>query len=420
MSLSLSIPEDIISAILDQLSPDIDSLKQCSLVSRSFLPHCQKLLFSDICLDHPTRSRRLYHFITNNPSFIPYIRRINIISIFRGPSRDDPEWMTCEDTLAPLLQTLHNLHAFGLINQPLRPLPWHKLPADLRSTILNLSVPSITLDNVANVPIGLFGRFVRLKNLKLMRMKSDPGHPLDLGPLASLSSPQGPTGYLESLVISGSPMCGRHLITTLTDPRSSLKLSRLKHLELFWDNGFAGTIMEAAGQSLQRVVWKYFGAESNYYPTPFTRFPSSFSALPALRFLTIHTQFARGRACDPLPPLAQALAGATPRDACALEHLKVDINLRGISKGMALTPSNVNTVDKYTFWPALDQALARPGVYTKLKRVEIGLLCSGAREAFAGLSKRRMPMLVAKGVLYMEFKTSSRPCKWSPSPRFVY
>ncbi|KAF5376264.1 hypothetical protein D9615_008522 [Tricholomella constricta] len=392
----LSIPQEIISTILNELSSDTDSLKRCSLVSQSFLPHCHKLLFSYICLDHPTRSRGLYDLITNNTTFIPYIRKVDIISI-AGSSSRDRDCVIFEDTLAPLLQTLRNLHAFSLREQGWRNLLWSKLPADLRSTILNLTVTSITLENLRNVPMGHFGRFVCLKNLRLVDMEWDCEIPLELEPLgASFSSPQGPTGYLESLGIVDSAMCGRHLITTLTDPRSSLKLSRLKELDLsgnHGNHGFAGTIMEAAGQSLQRVVWFDFGEEINPHPNPFTRVPSSFSALPALRFLTIHTQFACGRACDPLPPLAQALAGATPRDACALEHLKIDIDFYCIS-------NDVDIIDKYALWPALDQALARPGVYTELKRVEISLMCDDCREAFAGLSKRRMPMLVEKGVFY--------------------
>ncbi|KAF5374489.1 hypothetical protein D9615_009057 [Tricholomella constricta] len=193
-------------------------------------------------------------------------------------------------------------------------------------------------------------------------------------------------------------MCGRHLVTTLTDPCSSLKLSRLKYLEMSGDHGFTGTIIQAAGQSLQGVDWYGLGKGTDRHPTPFTRFPSSFSALPALRFLTIGTRFARGRANDPLPLLAQALAGATPRDACAPEQLKVYIDLNGICL-LESTPRDVDIVDEYAIWPALDQALTRPGVYTKLKRVEIGLLCAGGKAALAGLSKRRMPMLLEMGVL---------------------
>ncbi|KAF5374428.1 hypothetical protein D9615_009059 [Tricholomella constricta] len=401
MVLSLSIPEDIISTILDELSSDNESLKQCSLVSQSFLPLCHKLLFSSICLNHPTRTRGFYRVITNNVSFASYIRRVEIISSV-SPEFRGRDWVTFEHTLAPLLQALHNLHAFTLRKNFLPPLPWNTLPADLRSTILDLSVPSITLAHVANVPMGHFRRFICLKDLKLLDIELDHGHPLDLGPLnASLSSPL-PVGYLESLEILDSPMCGRHLVTTLTDPRSSLKLSRLKDLELFGDHGFTGTIMETAGQTLQRVVWYGLGEGTDCHPTPFTRFPSSFSALPALRFLTIGTKFARGRAYDPLPLLAQALAGATPRDACALEHLKVYISFYGVWK-FAITPRDVDTLDEYAFWPALDEALTRPGVYTKLTRVGVGLQVGGSRQAFAGLPKRRMPMLLEKGVLYMMF-----------------
>ncbi|KAF5374437.1 hypothetical protein D9615_009042 [Tricholomella constricta] len=393
MALSLSIPEDIISTILDELSSDIVSLEQCSLVSRSFLPLSQKHLFSSICLDHSTRIRGFYRLITNNAAFASYIRRVEIINF------DDPggrDWVMFEHTLVPLLQTLHNLHAFTLRNRFGPPLPWNTLPANLRSAILDLSVPSITLEYVVDVPMGHFARLVRLKSLKLVEVESDLGHPLDWVPLgASLPSPQ-PVGYLESLKIVNSPMCGRHLVTTLTDPRSSLKLSRLKDLEVWGDNGFTGTIMKAAGKSLQRVEWYGLGKEKDYHLDP-SRFPSSFSELRALCSLKITTEFAHGDVDDPLLLLAQALTGATPGDTCALQDLNIFISF-------GWTPHrDVRAIDEYVFWPALDKALTRPGVYMELKRVGIGLMVRGGRETFAGLSKRRMPMLLERGVLRMMF-----------------
>ncbi|KAF5374483.1 hypothetical protein D9615_009064 [Tricholomella constricta] len=409
MVLVLRIPEDIISTILDELSSDIEALKQCSLVSQSFLPLCHKLLFSDICLYHPTRSRGICRLIVDNPSFASYIRTVEIIPGVFSTEFHGRDWVTFEDTkLAPLLQKLHNLHAFSLCKMTSPPIPWNTLPANLRSTILNLSAPSFTLKAVANVPMGHFGQFRCLKALNLINIELDHGHSLDLGPLgSSLLSPQ-PVGYLESLRLFNyshiNLTCGRHLITVLTNSRSLLKLSRLKCLELFGDLGFTGTIMEVAGQSLQRFVWAGLGGEADYHPieSPFTRFPSSFGTLSALRYLSIDTKFARGHVYDPLPLLAQALARATPRDACALEHFKVYVNLYGCWL-MEFTPRDVDSVDEYAIWPALDQALTRPGVYTKLKRVEIGLVCASGKAALAGLSKRRMPMLLKMGVLDMMF-----------------
>ncbi|KAF5371014.1 hypothetical protein D9615_010014 [Tricholomella constricta] len=398
MVLSSFIPEDIISTILDELSDDVQSLKRCSLVSQSFLPHCHKILFSYICLNHPTRSRGLYHMVTNNASFTPYIRTVEIISSAH-PEFDDHDWVTMEPTLAPLLWTLHNLHAFTLRKKLLSHLPWNTLPGDLRSAILGLSVPAINLTCVTNVPMGHFGRLVCLKKLSLIRIGSDQGHALDLGPLDASSppSPLQPVGYLESLNISDSPTCGRHLVTTLTDTRSLLKLSRLKDLEMYGDHDFVGTIMEAAGQSLQSVFLSGLGKDRAYHPSPFIGLPS-FSTLPALRSLRIITTFTRGHPHDPLPLLAQALAGATPRDTCALQELFIYINLYHVWD-VYITPGNVTALEEYAFWPAFDEALARPGAYPKLEKVVVGLLVGCGKEAFAELPKRRMPMLLERGVL---------------------
>ena len=53
------IPQDIIDTVLDELTHDTDTLKQCSTVSRSFFwPSC-KHLFRSITLDNLKKDKRI-------------------------------------------------------------------------------------------------------------------------------------------------------------------------------------------------------------------------------------------------------------------------------------------------------------------------------------------------------------------------
>ncbi|KAG5640448.1 hypothetical protein DXG03_008626 [Asterophora parasitica] len=395
MALSLPIPVDIVYTILDELSSDAACLQQCALVSRAFLSHCHKLLFSHIRLDHPRQSRGLHRAISNNASIACFIRTLEVVASVQ-PEFRLRDWVTIEQTLAPLIQMLYNLDSFTFRSTFQLPLPWQSLPVDLRSAILELSAPSITLEYLANLPIAQFMRLTRLKSLSLIHIWTDPSHPLDSAPLQT--SPQT-FGYLETLEILGSPTCGKLLVSVLTHRRSSLKLSQLKTLALYGNHELGGAILDVAGQTLQRVVLGGLGEDRNFQ---FVAFPSSFSTLPSLRSLTLSTKFARGHAHDPLPLIARALAGATPSDTCALTHLEVHIDFYGVWK-FAITPRDVDAVDEYAFWPAIDQALTRPRVYTRLETVRIGLKVGGGGEAFARLPRRRMPALVEMGVLRMVF-----------------
>ncbi|KAF8072320.1 hypothetical protein FPV67DRAFT_1667743 [Lyophyllum atratum] len=393
------VPADIVYIILDKLCSDSTSLKNCARVSRSFHSHCQKLLFSHICLVHPASTRGLYRAISANASLAGYIRTVEVISRigveFRG--RD---WVTIEHTLAPLLQSLHNLESFIFRNTYQPALPWSTLPADLRQAILEISAPNITLEYIANPPMGPLGRLVGLKRLSLMDIVSDAEHTLDLGVLGMSPHSHQHLGYLESLKIKAAPACGQHLVRTLTDSRSRLRLSRLKELELNGNSGFEGAIMEAAGLALERVVWRDLGDQNE---GPFQTFPSSFSMLPALRSLTLSTQFTRGHPHDPLPLLAQALANATAQDACSLAHLEIDIDFYGVWK-FAITQRDIEFLEQYAFWAALNQSLIRPGVYSKLERVTVILRIGGGVEAFSSLPRRRLKGLLDIGVLNMVYK----------------
>ncbi|GLB45592.1 hypothetical protein LshimejAT787_2400500 [Lyophyllum shimeji] len=391
--LTMFVPADIVYAILDELSSDPTSLKQCSLVAHSFRTHCHKLLFSHIVLNRPRQSRGLYRTISCNAALAGHIRTVEVVSTVADEFRGR-EWVTIEHTLAPLLQTLHSLQAFVFRSTCLPPLQWTSLPVELRQAILEISAPSITLRLITGVPMEPFGRLAGLRRLCLMGTASDGDHAHDLTSFGS--SPKYPQaiGYLEALEIRASYSCGHHLVRTLTDPRSRLRISRLKALVLSGNGGFADKIIDAAGSTLERIAWTALGEADD---GPFTTFPSSLASLPALS-----TKFARGHPHDPLPLLAHALSNLTPSSASPLTHLSITISFYGVWK-FAITPRDVAAVDTYALWPLLDAALARPEVYPSLRDVTVVLRVGGAASTFGALARRRLGSLLERGVLRMVF-----------------
>lgn len=268
----LLIPADIIYAIIDEIRTDTHTLKQCSLVSRSFLSYSHRHLFAAIQLDHPTQCRGLYRVLMQNPSLVSYIRRLVIVANVK-PEFRGRDWVTIENTLSTVILMLHNLHAFTLRNTFERPIAWDVLPIDFRSAILDLSttgIHTITLHNLANLPIANFSRFLRLKQLQLLDIHMDHDHSINVNAwLASLLRPKTQPrrittekqGHLESLDIQGSKVSGRQLVDALMHPKSLLGLTKLQDLTLYGNCSFAKDIMCVAAPELEHIVWKGLGRE---------------------------------------------------------------------------------------------------------------------------------------------------------------
>lgn len=417
-----SIPADIIYAIIDEICTDAYTLRQCSLVSRSFLPHSHKHLFSTIQLDHPVPCRGLYRVLMNNPSLACYIRTLIVITNVK-PEFRGRDWVTIENTLPTVLLMLHNLHTLTIRNTFERPLLWDVLPTELRSALLDLSttpIRTITLDRLGNLPMLQFNRFSHLRRFCLLDLYMDHEHSVTTrGATTGLHHPNSKRfqhkGYLESLDIQGSTMSGRQLITALIHPQSPLSLARLRDLTLRGNSSFAHDIMVASGKALERVVWNGLGEEkegtsANYlgsyhhscFKGRFMLGPSSLGVMPNLTSLIISTKFARGHAHDPLPWLADALTATTTSDCASLEELTILVDFYGVWK-FSITARDMLDLYEYALWPAVDAALTRPGVYASLKLVTVGLKVGGGLDTFKLLAARKMPRLMTAGILRMVY-----------------
>jgi hypothetical protein len=292
MVLSAAVPQDIIETILSKLSRRKVTLKQCSLVSRAFLPTCQKWLFYTARLTDPLRCWRLHRLIGTNPTLASYIRRLGIYSYVPpdDPSLDsdlDDEsdhWIVKEESLSPLLQMLHSLCFFSLraaspCNTGRQP-NWSDFPADLQSSLFHLlqtpSVTDITLEGIQVFPVGLLSSLLRLKRLRLCNV-SITSCPIWVPPAYASSSGEV-KGYLESLYITTpmddlhfstmpttvfcppSVLRGHQLVDALEHPDSLLGISGLRKLisDVCTDDVFE--MIKAAAHSLLFLAWNMCGS----------------------------------------------------------------------------------------------------------------------------------------------------------------
>src|SRR5882762_2833842 len=78
MRKSVEIHVDIIYSIIAAVSDDIHSLKQCSLVSSSFLLPSRKQLFSRINLKSDKTCQGIHQFLVQNPIILSFVRAITL------------------------------------------------------------------------------------------------------------------------------------------------------------------------------------------------------------------------------------------------------------------------------------------------------------------------------------------------------
>jgi hypothetical protein len=78
MARSVEIPQDIIDSIIAVVGDDARLLKQCSLVSSSFLLPCRKQLFSRITLRNDETCKGIHEFLVQNPVIQSFVRAITL------------------------------------------------------------------------------------------------------------------------------------------------------------------------------------------------------------------------------------------------------------------------------------------------------------------------------------------------------
>jgi hypothetical protein len=174
MAKSVEIPQDIIDSIIAEVGDDRRLLKQCSLVSSSFLLPSRKQLFSRITLRSDETCQGIHRFLVQNPFIQSFVRAITLSDRRSG---NFSQWMNgCNGTslLAILRLPFCCLEFFSInLYSSLRargPKPWNwnnfssELKDALSKIILSSNLKTLSLKGIIKVPIT---QIVHLTTLEL-------------------------------------------------------------------------------------------------------------------------------------------------------------------------------------------------------------------------------------------------------------
>ncbi|CAA7269388.1 unnamed protein product [Cyclocybe aegerita] len=167
------LPDDILVSIVEVLGHEGDhqTLKACTLMSRSTLHFCRKYLFKSFDMrglwnQHIQEAMvpRFYDFLTRHPHLVRYIR----IAYFLDKTVS--KYVVNCPQLPPLLQLCTSISSFGL-EISIGGTSWHTLPCDLRGAILEMiSRPhftSLRFSGLDSIPIDILAHCRSLRCLDI-------------------------------------------------------------------------------------------------------------------------------------------------------------------------------------------------------------------------------------------------------------
>ena len=107
MEESVEIPQDIIDNVIVAVGDDTHVLKQCALVSFSFLLPSRKLL-------HPQKQTKLSKFLVQNPVIQSFVRTIALTEYRCWGNPIIPDWINGRSLLAILRLPFSRLECFSI------------------------------------------------------------------------------------------------------------------------------------------------------------------------------------------------------------------------------------------------------------------------------------------------------------------
>jgi hypothetical protein len=150
----VTIPQDIIYNIIEAVAGhDKRLLKECALVSSSFLLPCRKHLFSSLYLIRDQACRRLHQVLVENPVVQSFVRSITIRPY---------EPLNYTSLIAILRLPFCSLESFSIIGSNMRyqaTLNWNNFSSELKDTLSTIihspTLKTLHLDEIS-VPTMLF------------------------------------------------------------------------------------------------------------------------------------------------------------------------------------------------------------------------------------------------------------------------
>ena len=164
MAHSVEIPQDIIDNVIAALGNDKRSLKQCALVSSSFLLPSRKQLFYSIRFGFNDEGcQRLHQFLVQNPVIRSFVRRLHVYRGWRSK-------LTFDKSLPAFLQ-LSFCHLEEFFFSSLDAVNWSDFSGELKDALSTLmhspSLKILSVHTIHNVPITLFLGIAHLTKLHL-------------------------------------------------------------------------------------------------------------------------------------------------------------------------------------------------------------------------------------------------------------
>jgi hypothetical protein len=242
--------QELIDVILDELSSDGATLKQCSTVSRSFHLSSRRHLFCFIELNTIQMVIRLHRLLISSPDIVSNIHKLEVgLSHYQGNTDENgslvgvKDWFRSSTLLAnvleilPCVQTLVWRSSFN----------WDEVSSELQSALVKLfqspSITTIDISYVIGLPLSAFHIVSPVKKLELYSTQLRGGDRIQIN-----------LSHLEVLMINEKDL---HL-----EEEVQLIAPNLHRISLMEDDdeephAFAQHAMNASGSSLQRLWWHY-------------------------------------------------------------------------------------------------------------------------------------------------------------------
>ena len=167
MAKEVEIPQDIIDTVIAEVGDDTHFLKQCSLVSSSFLFSSRRKLFSRITLRSDETCQGIHQLLVQNPIIQSSVRAITLEDSSGGKF---PKWMNDTPLLSILRLPFSCLESFSvnlcMHSWNLEPWNWDSFSSELKDALSNIILSSnlktLSFKGIAKIPITFFLQIVHL------------------------------------------------------------------------------------------------------------------------------------------------------------------------------------------------------------------------------------------------------------------
>jgi hypothetical protein len=168
----MEISQDIIDSVIEAVGDDTQLLKQCSLVSSSFLRPSRKQLFSRITISDQTY-KGIHQVLIKNPVIQSFVKSITLEYNWAAII---PRWMDNNTSLVAILRLPFScLESFSITVRRdywnRLPWTWYSINNKLKDALFNIihspNLKTLSLNGIPRVPITFFSHIVQLTTLEV-------------------------------------------------------------------------------------------------------------------------------------------------------------------------------------------------------------------------------------------------------------